>query len=412
MIKWMSLVLIAAFVPASWAFDSKTHTMVEENLYHQFQENIQSEVSNKSLTGFSSFEQSLFVDALWDLTEEGDEAALEFLDHDLPVYYDLVQKLRVGILRIKYKRAPFLPIDLTNELANALQSPRVELKIVYLISAYEAELFQTGHAEIIDLARTHPQFYDVKDDQDTMKDLTEDMVADLYNQTPDIATYMNGEYVKSVKIFMFCRTNRLFPCLMVMKNVHGEAVRLQDRTLWSNPALASSSKGLPSYSRNGNTPEGILTIDSVMPVADSQMSFGKYRRLILNFIPKSKNEVLMKSLLPPSSHDSDWWRSSVVSRDIGRNLLRIHGTGKINVDKETPYYPFMRTSGCIAQRENSYDGVTYTDQRNLLDSVMKAMDLAATYENETQAKGILYLVEIDDKNAPVTLSDLAERGIE
>jgi hypothetical protein len=199
---------------------------------------------------------------------------------------------------------------------------------------------------------------------------------------------------------------------MVMKNVHGQAVRLDNGTLWSNPSLASSSRGLPSYSRNGNTPQGIHTIDSVMPNADAPMSFGKFRRFILNFVPKSKNEVLMKSLLPASSHDNDWWNAAVVSRDMGRNLLRIHGTGKINVDKETPYYPFMRTSGCIAQRENTYDGVTFKDQRDLLDSVMKAMDLAATFANETHVKGILYLVDIDDKNAPVTIDDLALRGIE
>jgi hypothetical protein len=72
----------------------------------------------------------------------------------------------------------------------------------------------------------------------------------------------------------------------------------------------------------------------------------------------------------------------------------------------------MRTSGCIAQRENTYDGVKFKDQRGLLDSIMKAMDLATTYVNETHVKGILYLVEIDDVNAPVTLSDLAFRGIE
>jgi hypothetical protein len=43
---------------------------------------------------------------------------------------------------------------------------------------------------------------------------------------------------------------------------------------------------------------------------------------------------------------------------------------------------------------------------------MGAMDLAATFANETQIKGILYLVDIDDKNGPVTLEDLAFRGIE
>jgi len=410
MFKLMSLAFVV-LTGSAWATSS---SVVEETLYHDFQKVIQSQnkLKTKSFVGFSSFDQSLFVDALWDLAEENSPAALDFLNNEIPLHYDLAQKLRLGILRIKYKRAPYLPNELNNELVTALQSPTVDLKIIYLIAAYENDLALSGHANIIDLAKTHPQYFDVKDDQETMNDLTEDMVADLYHETPDITTYMNGEYVKSVKIFMFCRSNRLYPCLMVMKNVHGEAVRLEDGTLWSNPSLASSAKGLPSYSRNGNTPQGIHPIDSVMPSADAQMSFGKFRRLILNFIPKSTNEVLMKSLLPASSQESDWWRSAVVSRDMGRNLLRIHGTGKINVDKQTPYYPFMRTSGCIAQRENTYEGVTFKDQRGLLDSVMKAMDLAATYENETHAKGILYLMEIDDKNAPVTLEDLSLRGIE
>lgn len=199
---------------------------------------------------------------------------------------------------------------------------------------------------------------------------------------------------------------------MVMRNIHGEVVRNADGTIWTHASLASSAKGLPSYTRNGNTPAGIMTIDSVMPVADQQLSFGKFRRMMLNFIPKSKNEVLLKSLMPTSSHDQEWWKTTITARDMGRNLFRIHGTGKINQDPTTPYYPFMRTSGCIAQRENTYNGVTYKDQRDLLDAIMVAMDLQPTYENELKVKGILYLVEIDDKNEAVSAEDLALRGIE
>lgn len=411
MLHWMSLFSILTI---SFAVEAKVAPAVEETLYHDFQKSIISKNTSKtkSLMGFSAFDQSLFVDALWDLAEEKNLAALDYLQSEIPLHYDLAQKLRLGILRIKHKRAGNLPADVSAEIANALQSPEVDLKIIYLIAAYREELTLTGHGDLVDLASNHPQFNDVVEDKEAMKEITEDEVSDLFHQTPDVTTYMNGEYLKSVKIFMFCRTNRLYPCLMVMKNIWGEPVRLEDGTLWSNPSLASSSRGLPSYVRNGNTPAGVLTIDSVMPVADAPMSFGKFRRVILNFVPKSANEGLLKSLLPASSLESDWWKPSTVSRDIGRNLLRIHGTGKINTDKNTPYYPFMRTSGCIAQRENTYEGVTYKDQRGLLDSVMKAMDLAATYENETNAKGILYLVEIDDKNAPVTLEDLAFRGIE
>jgi hypothetical protein len=412
MLHWMSLALTLTFVSSVWA--QSHNTVVEETLYHDFQKSIESHAKNKSksFAGVSSYDQSLFVDALWDLADENSPAALAYLDQQVPLYYDLVQKLRLGILRIKYNRATVLPEEVAAEIASALQSPQVDLKIVYLIAAYEPELMKTGHKPLIELAKRHPSYFDIIQDEDAVKNITEDEVADLFNMTPDVTTYMNGEYVKSVKIFMFCRNNRLYPCLMVMKNVHGEAVRADNGKLWSNPSLASSAKGLPSYQRNGNTPEGVLTIDSVMPVADAQTSFGKFRRMILNFVPKSKNETLIKSLLPVSSHGSEWWKNGVVSRDIGRNLFRIHGTGKINMDPTTPYYPFMRTSGCVAQKENTYDGVTYQNQRNLLDSVMKAMDMIPSFENEPNIKGLLYVVEIDDKNAPVTLDDLALRGIE
>jgi hypothetical protein len=411
MLQWIALSLVLTISPA---FSNISDVVLEESLYGQFQNSIENTSKSKFLTyqGFTDFEQTVFVDALWDLAEEGSLNAIKVLQKDVPLHFDLAQKLRVAILRLKYKKATSLSEDLTQELLNNLRSPYPETKVIYLLAAYEDELMVAGAAEIVSLARTHDQFFDIVQVDDASKNLNDDEIGDLFHDAPDVTTYMNGEYVKSVKIFMFCRTNRLYPCLMVMKNIHGDAVRNEEGKLWSNPSLASSSRGLPSYVRNGNTPTGIHTIDSVMPVADSQLSFGKYRRMILNFVPKSSNEVLMKSLLPSSSHNSDWWKPATVARDIGRNLLRIHGTGKINIDKNTPYYPFMRTSGCIAQRENTYDGVTFKDQRNLLDSVMKAMDLATTYENETNIKGILYVVEIDEQSGPVTLDDLALRGIE
>lgn len=396
-----------------WA-NPKFQNVYEETLYHSFKETIVSgEKTNfKNINGFTAQEQSLFVDALWDLVEEQNPEAIKALDEVNTITYDLIDRLRVGILRIKYKRAEVLPQDLVDELSSVLLNPVVETKIIYTLAAYEAELTGAGHTDIIELAKKHPEYFDISEDEVRRREITDDIVADLFHKTPDITTYMNGEYVKSVKIYMFCRENRLYPCLMTMRNVHGEVVRNEDGSIWTNPALGSSARGLPSYTRNGNTPAGVWTIDSVMPYADQQMSFGKFRRMMLNFIPKSKNEVLLKSLLPESSHNQEWWKPTVVARDVGRNLFRIHGTLKINKDPSTPYYPFMRTSGCIAQRENTYGDVTYKDQRDLLDDIMTAMDLEPTYENEVKVKGVLYLIEIDDHNAPVTADDLALRGIE
>jgi hypothetical protein len=411
MLHWMSLAFSLFVFSSTWA---ARPSVVEENLYLNFQAAILSndKIKINSHSGMSSFEQSLFVDALWDLAEEGATTPLKALNSINTFHFDLAQKLRTGILKIRFAGAENLPPELVNELMLALQSGKVELKILYLLASYESIILKAGHEEIISLARGYNAYYDIIQDKDETSISSDEVVTDLFYNTPDITTYMNGEYASSVKIFMFCRENRLYPCMMIMKDTYGQPVRNNDGSLWMQPSLGSSSKGLPSYYRNGNTPTGVYTIDSVMPYTDQVISFGKFRRMILNFIPKSKNEILLKSLLPTSSHSLSWWKNSIVARDAGRNLFRIHGTGKINTDPDTPYFPFMRTSGCVAQRENSYEGVTYRDQRLLLDKVMQALDLDPMFDNEPKIKGILYVIDLDDKDEAVGASDLHQKGIE
>ena len=405
--------LMISVLYSSYSFGrTRTQDVLEENLYQHFIETIQSQDSLKinSQHGLVAFDQKLFVDALWDLLDEQRPEAQHALLHLNTFNFNLADKLRVGILRIKHGRALHLPETLVSDILVELTKSEIETRLIYLLAVFENELLRAGHTQIIERAKTHQKYFDIA--QDPVEERNVKMISDLFFQTPDSVTYMNGEYAKSVKIFKFCRENRLYPCLMIMKDIYGEVVRNPDGSLWSHKSLASSAQGLPSYTRNGNTPTGVMTIDSVMPLADQTMAFGKNRRLILNFIPRSKDEVLTKALLPESSLKDDWWKPATVSRDIGRNLFRIHGTGKINSDPTVPYFPFMRTAGCIAQRENSYDGVTFNDQRILLDNMMAAMDLEPNYQNEIKLKGILYFIEIDSKHGPVELGDLALLGIE
>jgi hypothetical protein len=409
--QWMIFTVLITLSLPSWS--STSQAVLEERLYFDFQKVIlEKSLEQKGMNGFSAFEQGLYVDALWDLAEENSPEALDTLDKVQTFHYNIYEKLRIGLLRLKYNQAVSLPAELVSEIENSLREPKAELRLIYIIAAYETELVQAGHSELVTVAKTHPEYMDIAADTERKEELTTDIVADIFHRTPDVSTYMNGEYVKSVKIFIFCRSNRIYPCLLTMRDAHGEVVRNEDGSLWTHKALASSKQGLPSYTRNGNTPAGIFTIDSVMPTADQQMSFGKFRRMILNFVPKSKNETLLRSLLPRTSHDADWWKATVTARDGGRNLFRIHGTLKINTDPTVPYFPFMRTSGCIAQRENTYEDVTYSDQRLLLDKIMMALNLAPVYANEPKVKGILYIVEINDTDEAVTEDDLRTYGIE
>lgn len=385
--------------------------VVEETLYQEFKESIES--GKATAKAFVSIdEQKLFVDALEDsLVEQVTPENLAQLEDPAQLLFSLTERLRFGILSLRFKTSVTLDTLLVADVLAEIQKPDAETRIIYIIAAQEKLLESAGHSDIIALAKLHAKYADIAHTVDLDTEMQAELVTDLYFNTPDASTYMEGEYATSVKIFMFCRQNRLYPCLMVMKNIKGEPHRNADGTLWTHQVLASAVTGLPSYQRNGNTPAGVMTIDSVMPVADAQTSFGKFRRMMLNFVPKSKDEVLHKSLIPQSSWDNDWWTPTIAARDIGRNLFRIHGSGRINKDPNTPYFPFNRTHGCIANRENTYNGVTYVDQRVLLDSIMQAMELEPKFVNEPKIKGILYLMEIEDKADPVSASDLAEFGI-
>ncbi len=264
-----------------------------------------------------------------------------------------------------------------------------------------------------DLSRTEKAIYEsYVDDGDevrrrkpTFRNKSGEELRDLFRDRPHTGQ-IGSKYKDGVRLFMFCRSSRKYPCLMIMKD-HNDSVALnKDGSVWSQPALALSRWGIPYDRRNGSTPSGIYTMDSVMPVADKQKSFGKFRRIILNFIPYSKDEVKYKSILPESAHDKKWWRQSVTGRDIGRNLFRIHGTGNINRNPFSSYYPLFPTSGCVAQRENTYKGITYKDQRKLLDQLMDSLGLDAVFKNETKIKGLFYVIEINNKKFPVTLSEI------
>lgn len=404
--KWL---FIFFFLPSV----TQAQIFLEEKIYLEFKEKIEQSIVKNSLSpGLAPFEQSLFVDALWDALEEGVTPNKIAKLRSTPDFtLTLVERLRLNILRLKYSEATALEEELEAELLNELRMPEPEKRIIYIIAAHEELLRSFKEDAVVEAAKLHPSYLDISEQGESQSEVDAEVVTDLYFNTPDITTYMSGEYIKSLKLFMFCRQNRLYPCIMLMRDSNGKNVRNADGTLWHHPALASAVTGLPSYQRNGNTPAGIFTIDSVMPVADQQLSYGKFRRLMLNFIPKSKEEALLKSLLPKSSWSQEWWKPTIAARDIGRNLFRIHGSGRINTDPNVPYYPLMRTHGCISQRENTYDGVTYTDQRDLLDTAMRALELKPVYENEPKIKGVLYIMELEDKSAPVTLDDLVDFGI-
>lgn len=212
------------------------------------------------------------------------------------------------------------------------------------------------------------------------------------NEVQEILNYQNDE----LSIFAIFSKGRHRPGRVFIKDSHGHFIHRFDGSVWSIPVLGISGKGLPFNHSNGTTPCGVFTIDSVMPEANNYREFGKFRRLIVNFIKHSEGEKDLLKMLPKSHHKKNWWLQSLVARELGRNLLRIHGTGTINKNPLTPYFPMIPSSGCLTTTEAHLMGlVQINHQRSLLDALMKALGLDSTYENESKIHGVLYVIDFD-----------------
>lgn len=229
---------------------------------------------------------------------------------------------------------------------------------------------------------------------------TPNMIADLLKDNSAIG---QGD---RQSLFLLCRQDRSYPCLAVLKNKKGELLKAKYGGVWSMPMLAYSRKKKPYYKFDGHTPSGVYYTNGVMPKADRRFAYGKFRRLILNFVPARSNESLSRSYLPESSHDHNWWKEASVARDMGRAHFRIHGTGLGNHNKRSNYYSLVATRGCVASREGRYDDVTYKDQKKLLDILMFNQGLKYGYENQPSIRAMFYVLNIDNKTGPVTLQDL------
>lgn len=215
------------------------------------------------------------------------------------------------------------------------------------------------------------------------------------NEFQELIDFPTGK----LTLFAILHHDRTKPGKLVIRRPDGGFHTKKNGDVWFISILGLSGRGLPFNHSNGCTPMGVFTIDSVMPEANKQHEFGRYRRLIVNFIKQSENEEELLKLIPRNQQGSDWWKPSLIGRILGRSLLRIHGTGRKNTNILTPYYPFVPTSGCLATNESSFMGLQGLlethDQRHLLDALMAALNLPASYENESKIHGLLYVVEFD-----------------
>jgi hypothetical protein len=172
-------------------------------------------------------------------------------------------------------------------------------------------------------------------------------------------------------------SDRSRPGRFYLRDKRGEWLKSAGGELWQLKMLARSGRNYPYYQFGGQTPTGLYQLKGVMPLADRVELFGEYRRLKISFLDS------------PPEIDQRWPQQAHFASKIGRDLLRIHGSGPLEDNRQSPDFPFVATSGCLTTCE--YDSPA--GQRALLDALMRAQELEVCFENEVLIDAYLLVLE-------------------
>jgi hypothetical protein len=222
------------------------------------------------------------------------------------------------------------------------------------------------------------------------------------------ADFMKGETV----IYSIQRRNREYEGLAIVRDPNGYFVMNENREICAVPQLARSINELPWYLTNGNTPQGIYSIQGIDISSSEAIGQTPNIQLVMPFESsvaiffhdstrrEEWNESLIRSLLPAALKKYDPLLSSFYAGKAGRTEIIAHGT---TVDpsfyERKTFYPNTPTMGCLSCTE-------FYSEENGRCIQSNQLVLVNTFLSTGRNKGYLVVIDIDDERSPVKPSDL------
>lgn len=232
-------------------------------------------------------------------------------------------------------------------------------------------------------------------------------------RTPDLVQLFR--YQKSIRqkiIYSFQRWNRDYPGLAIIQMADGRFAKLPNGKLMVFEQLARSGSGLPYFITNGNTPQGVFSIQGLAvannafigPTPNIQMIM-PFESSWQKFFPDHAGGPydsleLYQQLLPASWRNYAPMMESWNAGRIGRTEIIAHGTAlDPEYFRDRPFYPLTPTLGCLCAKEiwNPTNG-------RLL--VSEQFSLANAFESAPGSNGYLYVINLDDAAKPVTRAEM------
>ena len=245
--------------------------------------------------------------------------------------------------------------------------------------------------------------------------------------TPDVGELFAWRATTGGKtIYSFQRWDRDYPGLAIVQNADGSFVRGGDGRLQVFEQLARSGPGLPYFLTNGNTPQGVYSIQGtdvsrtnfIGPTPNLQLLLPGEGRWAGYFHDTAAvwakgfggDEDSLESaakdrylqLLPPLWRVYPPMVEAPAAGIIGRTEIIAHGT---TIDPEyfkgRPFYPLTPTMGCLCARElwNPTSGhLLVSEQNNLVNAFLSTPG----------RKGFLIVINVQDRRAPVSRAEVEE----
>ncbi len=213
-------------------------------------------------------------------------------------------------------------------------------------------------------------------------------------------------------VYSLQRKNRNYPGIVLVRDSTGSFVRGDKGVIFNVPQLARSITNLPTYLTNGNTPQGIFrmqgfavsTSNFIGPTPNIQLAM-PYEIPVKSFMADSSitdtawTADLYKQLLPAACRNYFPLMGTYYASQAGRTETIAHGT---TIDpgyyKGASYWPHTPTLGCLCAKEiwDAMGRRTESNQQLLVNALTKAGG----------ADGYLVVLELDDKQLPVSIKEI------
>jgi len=234
---------------------------------------------------------------------------------------------------------------------------------------------------------------------------------------PPLGDLLNYQLTSLPQLYVLCRPNRAIACLTLLKDGQGKFLRRQDTSLWSLNLLARSVYPLAWNFNSGETPQGLMRLEGTIARGPLEFrAFGQFPsvKVFLPFEPGASEFApglpkttpldlgMYRSQWPQSWQDYRPIEESFWAGRIGRNLIRIHGSG----EDPAYYYPTSTdlpnlTIGCIAALEQ------YGPDGQLLRADLPLLLEAWNKIQPSGLVGYLWLVEVPGPDTPVPVTEIA-----